>query len=176
MFDAVVFSGPDPERAARTLAGLIEGVIDGLLGRVLVVSASRSADLEKLADASGCRLEQGIAGDRLAHVLSSHLETPHVLAFEAGALLEPGWPIKLNRLFQRHGLPVADSTIAFQPENLGSRMKLRLVAIPLGRLPLTYGLLLPKSRLTASGFDGSIVKVSGRVRLAPPTVARSSGL
>ncbi len=175
MFDAVIFSGPDPERAARTLAGLIEGVIDGLLRRVLVVSASQSADLEKLADASGCRLEQGVAADLLAKVLAEHLETPHVLAFEAGALLEPGWTVLLNRAFQRHGLPAADAALAFRPESLPERLHLRWIAMPLRRLPLTHGLLVPRGRLTAPGFDSRTVRLSGRVRLAPLTVARSGG-
>jgi hypothetical protein len=87
MFDAVIFSGRDPEAAARTMACLVEGVVEGMLQRVLVVSRETSAELEKLADASGCRLEQGVAADKLPSVLAVHLETPHILAFDAGALL-----------------------------------------------------------------------------------------
>jgi hypothetical protein len=175
MFDAVIFSGPDPEHAARTLAGLIDGVIDGLLRRVLVVSASQNADLDKLADASGCRLEQGVEARRLPAVLASHLETSHVLAFEAGALLEPGWPVHLNRMFQRHGLPASDAAIAFRPENFGPRMVLRWIALPTGHLPLTHGLLLPMSCLVVPDFNRKTARVSGGIRMAPLTVARSSG-
>jgi hypothetical protein len=175
MFDAVIFSGPDPERAARTLAGLIEGVIDGLLGRALVVSQWQSADLDKLADASGCRLEQGVETEHLPAVLAAQIKTPHVLAFEAGALLEPGWPVHLNRMFQRHGLPAGDGAIAFRPENFGPRMVLRWIALSAGRLPLTHGLLLPRSCLVTPGVTGQTARVSGKIRMAPMTVARSGG-
>jgi hypothetical protein len=172
MFDAVIFSGRDPEAAARTMASLVEGVVEGMLQRVLVVSAESDADLEKLSDASGCRLEQGVAVDRLSAVLAAHLQTPHVLAFDAGALLPPGWPQLLQREFQRRGQPDTEVALAFRPEGLGDRLRLITRIGIRGRVPLTYGALLPRSRITDKAYRGGAVKTHGPIHLTQMSVAR----
>jgi hypothetical protein len=172
MFDAVIFSGPDPEAAARTLAGLVEGVVESLLSRVLVISADEDARLDKLADASGCRLEQGVSTNRLAGTLAQHLASAHVLAFDAGALLPPGWPSLLNQEFQRRGLPAQDQTLAFRPAALGARLKLTAAITARGRLPLAYGALLPRSVLTDKSYLGGPVKLRRAARMTAMTVTR----
>jgi hypothetical protein len=172
MFDAVIFSGRDPEAAARTMACLVEGVVEGMLLRVLVVSAERDTDLGKLSDASGCRLEQGVAADKLAGVLAAHLQTPHVLAFEAGALFPPGWPQLLQREFQRRGQPDAEVALAFRPDSLGDRLRLIARIGIRGRVPLTYGALLPRERLTDKAYRGGAVKSHGPIHLTQMSVAR----
>ncbi len=172
MFDAVILSGRDPEAAARTMACLVEGVVEGMLHRVLVVSTERSADLEKLSDASGCRLEQGVAADRLSAVMATHLQTPHVLAFEAGALLPPGWPTLLQREFQRRGQPDAGVSLAFRPEGLGDRLRLIARIGVRGRVPLTYGALVPRAHLVDKTYRGGAVKTHGPIHMTQMSVAR----
>ncbi len=172
MFDAVIFSGKDPEAAARTMAFLVEGVVEGMLRRVIVVSGESGPDLERLADASGCRLEQGIGPERIPAILASHIETPHVLAFAAGALLPPGWPVLLMREFQRRGQPAADGALAFRPERLGERLGLLARIALQGRVPLSHGALLPKGRLTDAAYRGGAVKTLGPIHLTEMRVGR----
>jgi hypothetical protein len=172
MFDAVMFSGADPEPAARTLSGLVEGVVEGIIGRVLVVCEHSSPELERLADASGCRLEQGIVPDQLAGVLAGHLETSHVLAFEAGALLPAGWPSLLALEFQRRGQPGTAVSLAFRPEILVDRLKLMFAISTRGRVPLLHGALLPKARLTDSVYLGGPVKTFGPIHMTQMSMGR----
>jgi hypothetical protein len=172
MFDCIVFSGPDPEPAARTLAGLVEGVVDGVLGRMLLVSAAAGGELSMLADASGCRLEQGVSPERLCEVLAGHLTTPHALAFEAGALLPAGWPQLLQQELQRRGEPGTAVALAFRPEALAARLRLIAAIGVRGRLPLAYGALLPKARLTDRGFKGGPVKTYGPIHMTQMSVGR----
>jgi hypothetical protein len=172
MFDAIIFSGKDPEAAARTMAFLVEGVVEGMLRRVIVISQEAGRDLEKLADASGCRLEQAIAPERISTILAAHLETPHVLAFEAGALLPPGWPTLLMREFQRRGQPDAEVSLAFRPERLAERLRLIAGIGIRGRVPLAYGALVPKSRLTDGAYRGGAVKTRGPIHMTQLSVGR----
>ena len=172
MFDAVIFSGKDPEAAARTMAFLVEGVVEGMLRRVIVVSGERGADLERLADASGCRLEQGIGPERVPAILASHIETPHVLVFAAGALLPPGWPVLLMREFQRRGQPAADTGLAFRPERWSEKLVLTAKIALRGCVPLAHGVLLPKEWVTDAGYRGGAVTKRGPVRLTDMRVGR----
>jgi hypothetical protein len=172
MFDAVIFSGRDPEAAARTMACLVEGVVEGMLQRVLVVSTERSDDLETLADASGCRLEQDVSAENLSGVLAAHLQTLHVLAFDAGALLPPGWPHLLQREFQRRGQPDAEVSLAFRPEGLGDRLRLIARIGVRGRVPLAYGALVPRAHLADRTYRGGAVKTHGPIHLTQMSVAR----
>ncbi len=172
MFDAVMFSGANAEPAARTLSGLVEGVVEGVLSRVLVVSDQNSPALEKLADASGCRLEQDVSADRLASVLATHLETEHVLAFEAGALLPAGWPSLLAVEFQRRGKPGTAVSLAFRPDALADRLRLLFAISTRGRIPLAHGALLPKARLTDGVYRGGPVKTYGPIHMTQMSMGR----
>jgi hypothetical protein len=172
MFDAVIFSGKDPEAAARTMAFLVEGVVEGMLRRVIVISAEAGRDLEKLADASGCRLEQAVAPEQIPAILAAHIETPHVLAFEAGALLPPGWPVLLMREFQRRGQPDADVSLAFRPEKLSDRLRLIARIGVRGSVPLAHGALVPKARLTDGAYRGGPVKTMGPIHMTQMSVGR----
>jgi hypothetical protein len=172
MYDAVIFSGADPEPAARTLSGLVEGVVEGIVGRVLVVCEHSSPELEKLADASGCRLALAVSPGQLAGALAAHLETPHVLAFEAGALLPAGWPSLLALEFQRRGKPGAAVSLAFRPEILTDRLKLLFEISTRGRIPLAHGALLPKARLTDGVYLGGPVKAYGPIHMTHMSMGR----
>jgi hypothetical protein len=137
-----------------------------------LASWESSDGLEKLADASGCRLEQGVTADRLSGVLATHIQTPHVLAFDAGALLPTGWPQLLQREFQRRGQPDAGVALAFRPEGLRDRLKLIARIGIRGRIPLTYGALLPQARLADRAYRGGAVKSHGPIHLTHMSVGR----
>ncbi len=171
MFDAVVIAGADPEPAARTLAGLVEGVVDGMARRVVLASLADTDALRRLADAAGCRLALGVPQGGFGAALREHLEAAHALAFTAGALLPAGWPEILTQELRRRGPPGADAGLAFRPAGLGARLAL-LAAAKGRRLPLAYGVLAPRAALTGGGFDGAAVRVRHGALAAHLTTAR----
>jgi hypothetical protein len=123
MLDAIVIvDGEDPyrtEATARSLATLVEGVVDGGLARLLLVTSSPAGDLAKLADASGCRLAADVNQDNLASTLGAHLTQPRTLLLRAGCLLPPGWPDTLAR-------SPANRALVFSPDNAGVRLSLAM--------------------------------------------------
>jgi hypothetical protein len=172
MFDVVVISPAGPELAARTFAGLVEGVVDGLVRRAVLLSSQESEGLRRLADAAGCRLEAGIAATGFGEALKAHLETAHVLVFTAGALLPPGWPDLLQHEFQRRGALGPAEGLAFRPTGLGARLRLMAALAGRSRVPLAHGALLPKGALTGRGFDGASAKALGPVQVTQMAVER----
>jgi hypothetical protein len=160
VFDAVIIAATDAEPAARTLATLIEGVVEGVLGRAILLAPRETDDLLRLADAAGCRFVAPVAGE----MLRPHLATAHVLAVRAGALLAPGWPEMLRRELARRGAPGEGRALAFRPAALGATVRLQALAAG-RRVPLDHGALAPRALVTAHGFDGSSLKAQ-RVTIA----------
>jgi hypothetical protein len=163
MFDAVVIAGADAEPAARSFATLVEGVVDGMLRRAVLLSPVESDGLRAIADAAGCRLVAGVTPDGFGEALRAHLETPHVLALAAGALLPAGWPERLRLALQRSGAPPAATALAFRPAGLVARIGLRAAIAGRARLPLTHGALAPRAALTARDFDGRTAAAFARI-------------
>jgi hypothetical protein len=171
MFDAVVVSTADPELAARTLAGLVEGVVDGMVRRVVLLSSAQSAALRELADAAGCRAALGVPPGGVGAALKAHVETPHVLALRAGALLPPGWPDVLRGELQRRGPPAADAGLAFTPVGLGARLALTAAIASRRPASLAHGALAPQSALVDRAFDGAAL-ASRKLRMVGIFVGR----
>ena len=136
MYDAIIFAEADPEPAARTLACLVEGAVEGMLNHVVVISEAETAALATLADAAGCRLEMGITRAALPEALRRHLVTPHTLAFTAGALPQPGWTARLRNELHRRGEPHPDMSFVFRPERRSEAWKLIAHVSLRGRMPL----------------------------------------
>jgi hypothetical protein len=175
MFDVVVIAEADAEPAARSLATLVEGVVDGMLRRAVLLSSAENDGLRGLADAAGCRLVAGVPAGGFGAALTPHLETPHVLALAAGALLPPGWPELLRQAQRQSGAPAEDMALAFRPAGLAARLRLRAAIIGRARLPLTHGALVPRASLTARDFNGVTIAPL-RARLAVEVrVERASG-
>jgi len=171
MFDAVVFATSDPEPAARTLSSLVEGAVDGLLNHMLLISAETSEGLAALADAAGCRLEQGVDDRDLPAILARHLVTPHALAFAAGALPTAGWSTRLRHELNRSGGPDPEMSLVFRPERTADRLKLLAFVSFRGRMPLAYGVLTPRALLINSLKCGSI-RSHGPIHMTETTVGR----
>jgi hypothetical protein len=170
MYDAVIFA-EHPEPAARTLACLVEGAVDGVLNHMLIVSPPRSDDLATLADEAGCRLEMGVDAAAMPAALERHLVTPHALAFAEGALPGPGWPQRLRDEFRRRGQPEREMIVAFRPERRREAWKLIAAISIKGRVPLGYGALVPRP-LLIHRLKGGTVRSHGPMHLTEMTVGR----
>ncbi len=175
MFDAVVIATADPEPAARSFATLVEGVVDGLVRRVTLLSPHDSGDLRRLGDAAGCRMALGVSPGGFGEALQANAETPHVIALAAGALLPPGWPDMLRREFERRGAPPPHAGLAFRPDALAARLRVMAALAGRRRLPLGWGALAPRASLTSRGFDGVAVETGAQWAMAQVTVARAGG-
>jgi hypothetical protein len=173
MFDAVVVSTAGPEAAARTLGTLVEGVVEGVLRRVVLASAADDPALRKLADEAGCRLAVAAVPGELGRQLSEHLETPHVLVAAGGALLPPGWPDALARELQRRGAPDAQAGFAFRPSGIAARLRLQTALMGGRRVAVAHGALVPRGALAARDFDGRSVPTGRGWRMIPLTVELS---
>ncbi len=170
MYDAVIFAEADPEPAARTLACLVEGAVEGLLNHVVLVSAVESDGLTALADAAGCRLEMGVSEQGLPEALRRHLVTPHTLAFAAGTLLPVGWPARLRDEFRKRGEPDPEMALLFRPERRREAWKLIARVSLRGRMPLTHGALVPRALLP--GYRAGSIKSHGPMHISEMTVGR----
>ena len=172
MFDAVIFSGPAAEPAARTLSTLVEGVAANLLGRVTVVSPEASTELTALVEAAGCQLLMGESGEALRARVSEKVATPHVLALQAGVLLPPGWPTMMRAEFAVRGMPDSGIALLFEPDDLQARLKLIFSQMVKGRFPFDHGALVPRGQFTETAFDGRPMKVMGPVQMSRLRVTR----
>jgi hypothetical protein len=175
MFDAVVITAADPEPAARSFATLVEGVVEGVVRRVTLLSAHDSRELRLLANAAGCRMALGVATGGFGEALKDGLETPHVIALAAGALLPAGWPDMLRHELQRRGAPPPTAGLAFRPDALAARLRVMAALTGRRRLPLRHGALVPSAALTARSFDGFAVETGAKWSLAQTTVIRAGG-
>ena len=175
MYDVLIFSSANPEAAARTLSSLVEGVVDGMVGRVTVMSAETSPELLMLGDASGCRVEAGVPADKLHACVSASVGTEHVLAFKAGALMPSGWPQLMKNEMIIRGKPGTAVALLFEPPTLVERIKLILQQMVKGRFPLDYGALVPREQLLHTGFDGLTVKVFGPVQMSRLKTSKLGG-
>jgi hypothetical protein len=175
MFDAVVIAAAEPEPAARSFATLVEGVVQGVVRRVTLLSAHDSKELRLLADAAGCRMALGVEPGGFGDALKDNLETPHVIALAAGALLPAGWPDIVRHELQRRGLPPPTVGLAFRPDALVARLRVMAALTGGRRVSLGCGALVPRVTLTARSFDGVAVETSAKWALAQMTVARAGG-
>jgi hypothetical protein len=169
MIDALVIARPpqgpgtSAEAAARTLATLVEGVVEGLLGRVALVGPDADPELRRLAEAAGCAL----AADPAA---LSGRAAGWLLALPAGTLLLSGWPARLEDSLRR-GLAPGEA-LAFRPEDAGWTEPLRNLMRP-GRMPA--GGLLPGGGLAALRLNADPLRWTGRVRRGGERAARWRG-
>jgi hypothetical protein len=166
MYDAVIFSSTNPAASARTLATLVEGVVEGMLGRVFVVAGAEQDGFEQLTDAAGCVL---VAIDSPADIparLKEHLTTGHVLAFKAGALLPPGWPAMLKAEISKQGHPYPEGAFAFRPPTTKTFLTMAVSLTVRQKMTLVHGGLVPKAWLLHPMFAGETLRPPGPVHMA----------
>ncbi len=173
MFDAVILATSGPEAAARTLGTLVEGVVEGVLRRVVLASAADDPVLRRLADEAGCRLAFGAAPGALGRLLGDQLETPHVLVAAGGVLLPPGWPDALARELQRRGAPDAEAGLAFRPSGIAARLRVQAALAARRRVAIDHGVLTPRGSVAGKDFDGGSVATGRGWRMITLTVELS---
>jgi hypothetical protein len=142
MLDAIVIvdetGARRAEAAARTLATLVEGVVDGGLSRVLLVSAGPEEDLASLADAAGCLLACNVVPANAAATIAEHLSAEWLLMLRAGCLLPPGWA-------QVVASADHDAGTVFKPTGLRKRLAMT-TRMKLGLpLPTDSGIIVRRS-------------------------------
>jgi len=166
MFDALIFTAGDAEPAARTLATLVEGVAEGMLGRATLVSPSLDPALKELAEAAGCGLAAGVAAEALAKTLAVHVTTPHALVLDAGALLPRGWPNALSDELRRAGGLTPDMALLFRPAQTADWLRLLFAVSVRGRMPFGHGGIAPRHRLVDPRYRGGPVKSHGPMHMS----------
>ncbi|PYE90558.1 glycosyltransferase [Phyllobacterium leguminum] len=87
MVSVVIETRNDEEALARTLAGLVNGAVVGLVRDVIIVDHGSSDHTREIADAAGCVfLENGVFADALGQARGEWL-----LLLEPGSRLFEGW-------------------------------------------------------------------------------------
>ncbi len=165
MYDAVIFSNADPAASARTLATLVEGVVEGMLGRMIVVADAGNDGFEKLTDAAGCILVVANTPADIPALLKKHLTTGHVLAFKSGALLPSGWPAILKSEIRKHGHPYPEGAFAFRPPTKKTFLTMAVSLTIRQKMTLTHGGLVPRDWLLHPMFVGDTLRPPGPVHM-----------
>jgi glycosyltransferase involved in cell wall biosynthesis len=100
---SVIIATHESERAlVPTLAALVPGATDGLLGEVIVADAGSRDATAEVADIAGCRFMTSSAslGARL-RAASATTRTPWLMFLRAGCVPEPGWVASADRFIQK---------------------------------------------------------------------------
>ncbi|MGL4635254.1 MAG: hypothetical protein ACRCWF_04675 [Beijerinckiaceae bacterium] len=174
MYDAVILADANPTASARTLATLVEGVVEGMLGRVVVLASAENDAFAKLTDAAGCSLVIAETGAQIPGALKDHLSTSHVLAFKAGAILPPGWPALLKAEIHKHGHPYPEGAFAFRPPTRKTFLTMAFSITVRQKMTLVHGGLVPRSWLLDETFAGDTLKPPGPVHMTKIIVVENN--
>jgi hypothetical protein len=170
MYDAVILADANPAASARTLATLVEGVVEGMLGKVVVLTSTENDDFAKLTDAAGCILVMAETAAQIPVVLKDYLTTSHVLAFKAGAILPPGWPAMLKAEIHRQGHPYPEGAFSFRPPTRKTFLTMAFSLTVRQKMTLVHGGLVPRDWLLDPQFAGETLRPYGPVHMAKITV------
>lgn len=99
MLAAVIDARSNPMALAATLGPLVRGVVEGIIGRAIIVNARENDDIAMIADNAGCRLliEPGWVDGYARAVTNSN--GAGMLVLDAGLQVAPDfWPLLSDRL------------------------------------------------------------------------------
>ncbi len=102
MLSAIIQSGSNAERLARTIGSLVPAVAEGVLGDGHVIASDPGGDIERVADAAGCNIVTGETGAALASAVRLS-RSSHILFLPAGSVLETGWWVEAARFIKQSG-------------------------------------------------------------------------
>lgn len=93
------------EPLARTLAALVPGAADGVIGDVVVADSGSSDGTEIVADAAGCTIisASGRLGARLSRGADAGRSYRFLMFLQPGVVLEPGWHREVGMHLERPG-------------------------------------------------------------------------
>lgn len=99
MLTAIIDAKADPAALAATLAPLVRGVVEGMIGSAVLVTPTRDSAIEDIADSGGCRvLVAPRWEDGFARAIAGHSGSG-VLLLDTGVLLGPEfWPVLSDQL------------------------------------------------------------------------------
>lgn len=105
MLTVVIATHDCEEPLARTLAALVPGAADGVIGDVVVVDAGSTDGTAIVADAAGCTLvtAAGPLGARLRRGVEAGRGHRFLMFLRPGAVLEPGWHREVGAHLERPG-------------------------------------------------------------------------
>jgi hypothetical protein len=173
MLAAVIDARSNPMALAATLGPLVRGVVEGIIGRAIVVNPVEDADIVAIADNAGCRLlvEPGWTEGFARAITNS--SGAGILLIDAGLQVAPDfWPLLADRL------PVLGNRPAATPPATGGRLMAALAAQFLtfgGRVNRDSALLLPPGRAREIGLaklDPYGVRYGGDLVRLESTVTR----
>lgn len=151
---SVIIATLDCEFAlARTLAALVPGAVDGLVGEAIVADGGSHDGTAIVADAAGCTFisVQGSLGLRLK-TAAAKARAPFLLFLQPGIVLDANWIGEAKRFAERSSL---DRAAVFQRDTAG-RTTIReiwaLLGAAVGTLPRPHqGLLISRQFYDALG-------------------------
>lgn len=143
MFVVVIRARSEPMALAATLAPLVRGVIEGLVGSAWLVAEAETPDLAEIADSAGCRiLTAPTWPEGFARAVVNTAGAP-LLVVDTGLLLgQDFWPTIADRLPLLGDRPAA--TEPAEGGSLAALMRRRLGAMR-GQADEASALLLPGS-------------------------------
>ncbi len=147
----VVIATQDCEEAlARTLAALVPGAADGVIGDVVVVDAGSADGTTVVADAAGCTLvaSSGPLGARLRRGAEAGRGHRFLMFLRPGAVLEPGWHREVGAYLERPGAPERGAVFRFALDEPG--LGARLSEWRVGLSGSLLGLAAPQQGLIVS--------------------------
>lgn len=138
------------EGLARTLASLVPGAADGVVGDVVVVDAGSSDGTLVVADAAGCTLleTKGPLGARLRRGAEAGRPHRFVLFLPPGPELEPGWQREVGAHLERASSRDRAAVFRFALDEPGLGARLSEWRIGLGGA--LFGLAAPEQGLLIS--------------------------
>ncbi len=191
MLSVIIATHESARALVPTLAALVPGVTEGLLGEVIVADAGSRDDTAEVAEIAGCRFMVSSAplGARLKAAAAS-TRTPWLLFLRAGTVPEPGWVAAAERFIQTTDrLEDTARAAVFRPPGVADLLRpgwaelidLLRVAVGGGARP-EQGLLIARHHYDRVGghpegadAEAAMLRRIGRRRLAMlPTGARQA--
>lgn len=150
MLTVVIATQDCEEPLARTLAALVPGAAEGVVGDVVVVDAGSSDGTAVVADAAGCTLvaSSGPLGARLRRGAEAGRGHRFLMFLRAGAVLEPGWHREVGAHLERPWAPERGAVFRFALDEPGLGARLAEWRVGLGSALL--GLAAPQQGLLVS--------------------------
>ncbi len=180
---SVIIATHESERAlVSTLAALVPGATEGLLGEVIVADAGSRDATAAVADIAGCRFMASGAplGARLKAAAAT-TRTPWLMFLRAGCVPEPGWVAAAERFIEATDrLDGTGRAAVFRPPGVADLLRpglaelIALVRVTLGGgAKPEQGLLIARRHYNAlgghpdgDGAEALILRRIGRRQLA----------
>ena len=125
MLSAIIATYESERTLVPTLAALVPGVTEGLLGEVIVADAGSRDATAEVADIAGCRFVT--SGEPLGARLKAAAavtRTPWLMFLRAGCVPEPGWVAAAGRFIEAtDGIDGARRAAVFRPPGVADLLR-----------------------------------------------------